>query len=77
MKRISAVGVVGVSVILLGGCGSSGSGGEPNPPPLVVAKTTTESGDQQTGQVGVALANDLRVIVTRDGAREAGVTVTW
>ena len=43
MKRVSTGGV-GLSVILLVGCGSSG---EPNPPPLVVDKTTTESGDHR------------------------------
>lgn len=54
-------------------------GGESEPPPddeLAVAKASA-SGDAQTGTVGAALANPLAVVVTRDGAPEAGVTVSW
>lgn len=49
-----------------------------NPPPsgLAVAKASP-SGDAQTGQVATALANPIRVLVTRDGTPEAGVTVNW
>jgi plastocyanin len=69
---------LGFSILALGvgGCGSGGDQG-PGPSPLVVDKTSTESGDQQTGPVSVALPNALRVIVTRDGAPQTGVTVAW
>lgn len=54
-------------------------GGETDPPAgngLAVAKAAA-SGDAQTGPVGVALANPLAVVVTRDGAPEANATVSW
>lgn len=54
-------------------------GGETDPPAgngLAVAKAAA-SGDAQTGPAGVALANPLAVVVTRDGAPEAGATVNW
>jgi plastocyanin len=80
MKTIAAgrMLALGLSITSLGigGCGSGGDQG-PGPSPLVVGKTSSQSGDQQTGPVGVALANALRVIVTRDGAPQAGVSVTW
>jgi plastocyanin len=63
---------VGVSA-----CG--GDMGMPNPPPppsQVIAKASP-SGDAQQGTVGAQLAEALRVIVTRDGTPEAGVSVTW
>ena len=47
------------------------------PPPLVLAKEPTASGDAQTGPVSEALPNDLRIIVTRDGSPQSGVTVNW
>jgi plastocyanin len=68
---------LGLGVVSLGMFGCGGSGGEPNPSPLVLTKTSTDNGDQQGGRVRVALANPLRVIVTRDGAPEAGVSVAW
>ncbi len=80
MKTIATgrVLALGLSVVSggIGGCGSGGTQG-PGPSPLVLEKTSTESGDQQTGPVSVALANELRVIVTRDGAPQAGISVTW
>jgi hypothetical protein len=67
---------LGMSVVALG-VGGCGSGGDLGPPPLVLDKAPTENGDQQSGLLGVALEHNLRVIVTRDGAPEAGVSVTW
>ena len=69
---------LGFSIMALGvdGCGSGGDQG-PTPSPLVVDKTSAESGDQQTGPVSAALPNPLRVIVTRDGAPQTGVSVAW
>lgn len=55
------------------GCSSS----EPSQSPLVLAKAPIKSGDSQTGPAGEALPNELRVIVTRDGAPQIGVSVTW
>ena len=54
-------------------------GGETDPPAgngLAVARAAP-SGDAQTGTAGAALANPLAVVVTRDGAAEAGATVNW
>lgn len=79
MKTIS-VGralALGFGVVSVGMIGCGGSGGGPNPSPLVLNKTSTDNGDQQTGPVSVALTSPLRVSVTRDGAPEAGVSVTW
>ena len=67
---------LGVVATLVGGCGDGGDS-TPNPSPLVVAKEPTASGDAQTGPVGEALPNDLRIIVTRDGSPQSGVTVNW
>lgn len=68
-----------VVVAALAGCG--GDNGEPNgpnnPDPLVLAKAPAPNGDGQTGTVGIVLAAEVRVRVTRGGAPEAGVTVNW
>lgn len=69
-----ALGSLGALAV---GCGGGDGGGGPNPPPLVLAKAPTASGDLQTGAPSAALPNDLRVIVTRDGAPQADVDVTW
>jgi plastocyanin len=67
---------LGVVAALVGGCGDGGDS-TPNPSPLVVAKEPTASGDAQTGPVSEALPNDLRIVVTRDGSPQSGVTVNW
>ncbi len=57
----------------------SACGGETDPPDgngLAVAKAAA-SGDAQTGAAGAALANPLAVVVTRDGAPQQGVAVSW
>lgn len=54
-------------------------GNENEPPPggtLVIARAPA-SGDGQTAAVATALANPIAVVVTRDGAAEAGVSVGW
>jgi plastocyanin len=58
------------------GCGG-GSGEDLGPGPLTVAKPTTQSGDQQSGPVNSVLDQALRVVVTRDGVPESGVSVAW
>jgi plastocyanin len=50
---------------------------EPAQSPLVIAKTATKSGDQQTALVGTALTSPLRVMVTRDGQPVAQTSVAW
>lgn len=79
MNAISRGQRLAVGLILvwsaLTGCGSSGDLG--GPPPLALDKAPTENGDQQTGPVGTPLPNVLRVLVTRDGTPEGGVSVTW
>jgi plastocyanin len=67
---------VGTSLAVLGAaCGSDDQG--PGEPPLVIEKPATKSGDQQTGPVGVALGNPLRVLITRDGEPVEGVDVDF
>ncbi|MEP6688483.1 MAG: plastocyanin/azurin family copper-binding protein [Gemmatimonadales bacterium] len=68
--------VAGVLVALLAAACGSGDNTAPDARPIV-AKSTTKSGDLQTGIVGEALPNDLRVVVTRDGAPAADLAVTW
>ncbi len=61
----------------LAACGGGGDGGNgPGNPTVTVAKAAT-SGDAQSGTVGQALANPIRVLVQKDGAPDSGVTVTW
>jgi plastocyanin len=67
---------LGAVVVMAAGCGG-GSDSTPNPSPLVLAKEPSASGDAQTGPVSNALTNQLRVLVTRDGTPQAGVSVTW
>ena len=71
----------GVGVLILGssawlGVACSDDQG-PSQPPLVVEKPATKSGDNQTGPVGIALGNPLRIYITRDGQPVEGVDVDW
>lgn len=77
IRDIRTVRLLAASAGMLGlsAC-SDDSNNPPNPPGLTVAKASP-SGDAQTGQVATALANPIRVVVTRDGTPEAGVTVNW
>ena len=68
--------VVGVTAALLAAACGSGDNTAPESRPIVT-KTATKSGDLQSGVVSEALPNDLRVVVTRDGAPAPGVGVTW
>ena len=64
------------STLLLAACGG---GGTPPPPPATnIAKTPTNSGDNQVGPAGQALPTPLRVVV-RDAqsAPVANVSVAW
>jgi plastocyanin len=75
--RRSGIGLllVGTSLAWLGtGCGDDQGPGQS---PLVIEKPATKSGDQQTGPVGTALGNPLRVLITRDGQPVEGVDVDW
>jgi plastocyanin len=67
--------ILGVMAMVLGAACGDDTGPVQTPP--VVAKTTTKSGDLQTGLVGTALPNVLRVVVTRDGAPVPDVPVAW
>jgi len=64
-----------MTVLLVGACGSGDDTGPTTR--LAIAKAATKSGDLQTGVTGEALPDALRIIVTRDGEPESGVTVTW
>ena len=70
--------LVGLSVAMasLAAVGCS-SGGGTNAPSPVIAQTASASGDGQTAQVGTALPNPIRVVVTLSGAPQQGTTVTW
>jgi plastocyanin len=65
--------VIGALVCLGGACGDD----EGPSDTLDIEKPTLESGDQQTGPAGAALADPLRVLITRDGEPVAGVDVDW
>lgn len=72
----------GVSLLVVGtlawlGAACSGDDQGPGQSPLVIEKPATKSGDQQTGPVGTALGNPLRVLITRDGEPVEGVDVAW
>jgi plastocyanin len=69
--------ILGVMAVVLSAACGSGDDTGPGQSPLVIAKTTTKSGDLQTGLVGGALPSALRVVVTRDGAPASNVGVTW
>jgi len=71
-RRTWVLGVV--AALLAAACGSDNTSPESRP---IIAKAATKSGDLQSGPVSEALANDLRVVVTRDGAPASDVTVTW
>ncbi len=69
-----------VAAVTITGCGGEENGPNgpgPGPDPLVLAKAPAPNGDGQTGVVGIVLAEEVRVRVTRGGEPEAGVTVTW
>jgi plastocyanin len=72
---VSRALALGACVVLVAGCGGGGSSADPSS--LTIAKASGQNGDQQSGLAGQALANDLRIVVTRDGSPESGVTVTW
>jgi plastocyanin len=77
MSRSSSVVVLAALAGAAGAaCGGSASGPTGAPLPAV-QKAAASSGDGQTGTVGTALANPLRVLVTLSGAPQAGDTVTW
>ena len=67
--------MVGMVVWLGAACSSDDQG--PGQSPLVIEKPATKSGDQQTGPVGTALGNPLRVLITRDGEPVEDVNVEW
>jgi plastocyanin len=47
------------------------------PEPLVEIRRATNSGDGQTGTVGQALPERLRVLVTENGRPAPGIVITW
>jgi plastocyanin len=58
------------------GCGA-GDKGPQDPSRLAIAKSETSSGDAQVAVAGTTLPEELRVVVTDDGAPAAGVPVLW
>jgi plastocyanin len=74
-KRTARTLGVAVALAVIGGCGDDGTGLVQSP--LVLAKSPSKSGDQQSGLVGAALGAPLRVVVTRDGEPVSDVAVNW
>jgi plastocyanin len=74
LQRVASVFLVGVFAACGGGDGGGGGGG--NNPVKVLAKAAT-SGDNQSGTVGLALANPFCVLATEDGTAKSGVAVGW
>jgi plastocyanin len=64
------------SAVACGG-GGDGGGGGPNPSPNVIAKTASDNGDNQAGTVGSPLALPFCVRVSKDGASQPDVNITW
>lgn len=77
-RRSRRLGIVVVQAVvaLVVGCGG-GDRAAPNPADLVIAKTDTDSGDEQVGVAGAMLGQALRVVVTRDGVPVENVPVLW
>lgn len=76
LSPLRAALLFGLSALTIVGCDDDDDdGGGPNPD-VVIAKATP-SGDAQTGTVGTALTDELRVVVTEDGAPSQGVDVTF
>lgn len=75
----STVGAQNATATLAGATGSpvTFSATASAAPVPVIQKTTTASGDAQSGTVATALGNPLRVLVTLSGAAQTGDTVTW
>jgi plastocyanin len=73
--------VVGALAGIAAGCGGGGGTTNPPPPPppppSVTIAMASPSGDAQTGLVGSALPNPLRVLVTQSGSPKSGSAVTW
>lgn len=64
--------------MLLLGCGGGGSdGGGPTGGSPVITRASSNSGDGQSGTVGLPLADSFRVVVTQGGSPAAGITVSW
>jgi plastocyanin len=79
MPRISiSAPSASAAALLLAACSSGGGTTTPPPPPagLVITKANP-SGDNQSGPVSQALANPLRIVVTRNGAPAANEAITW
>lgn len=72
VARALSFGIVSVLLLSCGG-GDSTQG----PGTVSIAKASGASGDAQSGTVGQPLANPLRIVVTSDGAPQAGTTVAW
>ena len=67
----------GVLSLCLLSCGGGDTPQGPGNPAVAIARAPSAAGEGQSGTVGQSLASPLRVIVTRDGAPEAGTSVTW
>jgi plastocyanin len=74
---------LGAAVCLLAllGCGGSDGDGGNGPPgpedPLEVEAAPAPNGNAQTAPPGEALAEDLRVVITRASEPQSGVEVAW
>ncbi len=59
-------------------CGGDSGGNDPPPDEdPVVARTTAENGNGQTGLPGDLLVSPIRVVITQSSEPQAGVAVTW
>ena len=65
--------MLGIGLAAMASCGGDNS----SPSDDTLAEAPTNSGNDQTGPVGQALANALRVLVTVDGEPQPDVSVTW
>jgi len=73
----SGSSALGVAVTVALGAACTNTGGPITPPPVVVQKGPSPSGDGQVGVVAAALPLPLRVTVTLVGQPHRGDVVTW
>ncbi len=77
MARLSPVLTALSLALVVAACSSGSDTGGLTPTGLVVAKTSSTSGDGQSAAPGAALPAALRVMVTDNGSPQANETVTW
>ncbi|MGN6391275.1 MAG: plastocyanin/azurin family copper-binding protein [Gemmatimonadales bacterium] len=78
MRRLTEIPRWAVALLAAAAIGGCGGGDDSGPSSTAtIAKTTTKSGDAQTGPASQALPEVLRVVVTQNGSPAPNVMITW